>query len=54
MHNLAGDPAYRAVTRQMCRRMWKFAAQEGDTAINPYLTVGLAPFGPGEAFEPDR
>ncbi len=50
MRNLAGDPAYAGVVREMCRRMWRFAAAEDDTAINPYITVGLAPWGPAEAF----
>ena len=50
MTNLAGDPAYAEVVRDMCRRMWRFAAAEDDAAINPYITVGLAPWGPAEAF----
>ena len=50
MHNLAADPAYADVVREMCRRMWRFAYHEDDTAINPYITVGLAPYGPAEAF----
>jgi arylsulfatase A-like enzyme len=50
MTNLAGDPAYEAIKRQMCARMWRFAYQENDSAINPYITVGLAPFGPAVAF----
>ena len=50
MRNLAGDPAYEPVKREMCRRMWRFAWQEDDTAITPYVTVGLAPYGPAEAF----
>jgi arylsulfatase A-like enzyme len=52
MRNLARhpDPAHRAVIRQMCQRMWRFAHDHDDTAINPYITVGLAPFGPAEAF----
>lgn len=50
MRNLAADPAYEPVKRAMCRRMWRFARQEGDSAINPYITVGLAPYGPAEAF----
>ena len=50
MRNLAQDPAYKAVLRQMCRRMWPFAHEHDDTAINAYITVGLAPFGPAEAF----
>jgi arylsulfatase A-like enzyme len=50
MYNLADDPAYASVKREMCRRLWRFAYQESDTAINPYITVGLAPYGPAEAF----
>jgi arylsulfatase A-like enzyme len=50
LHNLADDPAYEAVKREMCGRMWRFAYEQGDTAINPYITVGLAPYGPAEAF----
>ena len=50
MHNLADDPAHEAVKRKMCGRMWRFAYQEDDTAINPYITVGLAPYGPAAAF----
>jgi arylsulfatase A-like enzyme len=51
MVNLANDPAYQDVKREMCGRMWRFAHQEADTAISPYITVGLAPFGPAEAFK---
>ena len=50
MRNLAADPAYESVLRDMNRRMWRFAYHEDDSAINPYITVGLAPFGPAEAF----
>jgi arylsulfatase A-like enzyme len=50
MVNLAGDPAFGGVKREMCRRMWRFAYREDDSAINPYITVGLAPYGPAEAF----
>ncbi len=50
MRNLASDPAYETVKQEMCGRMWRFAHAEGDTAINPYITVGLAPYGPAEAF----
>ena len=50
MVNLANDPQYRPVIRDLCGRMWRFAKEEGDQVINPYITVGLAPFGPAEAF----
>jgi arylsulfatase A-like enzyme len=51
MINLAMDPDYEEIKRQMCARMWRFAYQESDTVINPYITVGLAPYGPAEAFK---
>jgi arylsulfatase A-like enzyme len=50
MRNLASDPAYEVLKRNMCARMWRFAWREDDTAINPYITVSLAPYGPAEAF----
>ena len=50
MHNLAGDAAPADVVRDMAGRMWRFACREGDTAVNDYITVALAPYGPAEAF----
>jgi len=50
MVNLAEEPGYMEVKRQMCRRMWRFACREDDQATNPYITTSLAPFGPAEAF----
>ena len=50
MKNLAADPAMQPIIREMCGRMWRFAKREHDSAINAYITVGLAPFGPAEAF----
>jgi arylsulfatase A-like enzyme len=50
MRNLAGDPVWEPVKRELCGRLWRFAASEEDAAINPYITVGLAPYGPAEGF----
>ncbi|MBN2391454.1 MAG: sulfatase-like hydrolase/transferase [Anaerolineae bacterium] len=50
MRNVSDDPTYAEVKRELCGRMWRFAYEEDDTAINPYITVGLAPYGPAEAF----
>lgn len=50
MQNQADNPAYENVKRELCAEMWRFAYQEDDTAINPYITVSLAPYGPAEAF----
>jgi arylsulfatase A-like enzyme len=54
MHNLADDPAYDEVIRELCRQLWQFAYQNDDALINPYITVGLAPYGPAEAFRKDN
>ncbi len=53
LRNVAADPAHADVLRQMVARMWRFARQENDAAINSYITVGLAPYGPAEAFRED-
>ena len=53
MRNVAAEPAYTEIKRALVRRLWKFALKEDDAAINAYITVGLAPWGPAEAFEPD-
>jgi arylsulfatase A-like enzyme len=48
--NLIHEPGQEDVLRDLVRRMWRFAYREQDTAINSYITVGLAPWGPAEAF----
>ncbi|MBI3923865.1 MAG: sulfatase-like hydrolase/transferase [Armatimonadetes bacterium] len=50
MRNLSADPSCDAVKREMAQRMWCFAYREEDAAMNPYGTVALCPWGPGEAF----
>jgi len=50
MHNVADDPLYEDIKLSLVRRLWKFAHRENDGAINSYITVGLAPRGPAEAF----
>ena len=52
MRNLAELSAYQSVKHHMCQRLWKFAYQQGDTAINAYITTALAPQGPASAFWP--
>ena len=46
MRNLAQDPRYLPVIKEMCSRMWKKGYEERDINCNPYPTVSLAPFGP--------
>jgi arylsulfatase A-like enzyme len=53
MTNVADDPAYADVKHDLVRRLWKFAYEEEDTATNAYITVGLVPYGPAEAFRAD-
>ncbi|KPJ52748.1 MAG: hypothetical protein AMS16_05970 [Planctomycetes bacterium DG_58] len=53
MKNLAGDPAHADIKRELIRKMWRFAASQDDSAINAYITTGLAPWGPAEAFRTD-
>jgi arylsulfatase A-like enzyme len=50
-NNLFGDPQYAAVVKELSRRIWMFAHSVEDVCINPYIMVGLAPYGPGIAFE---
>jgi len=51
--NLVADKAYDPIIREMAGRMWRFAQRENDSAINAYITVSLAPYGPGQAFSKD-
>jgi len=53
MKNLAADGAYDDVKRDLIRKMWRFGATQNDSAINGYITTGLAPWGPAEAFRQD-
>jgi arylsulfatase A-like enzyme len=49
LRNLAADPAHQAVLRQLSARTWAACRDHGDTAPCDYLTVNLAPVGPGAA-----
>ncbi len=51
LHNLAQDETLEPIKRNLCKRLWQFAYEQDDNSmLNPYVTVGLAPYGPGEAF----
>lgn len=45
--NLAARPEYKPVRRELARRLWQFARENRDTAVNSYIMTGLAEFGPG-------
>ncbi|MBE7465113.1 MAG: sulfatase-like hydrolase/transferase [Planctomycetes bacterium] len=48
--NVASDPAYTAIKRDLCGKMWRFAERERDEMLfNPYWTVAMAPYGPADA-----
>ncbi len=47
MSNVIDAPENREIIRQLLTRLWQFARENDDTAINPYIMVGLAPLGPG-------
>jgi arylsulfatase A-like enzyme len=49
IHNLADDPLYEDLKRDMVTRMWRFAYKEKDIVGNAYFTVALAPWGPNIA-----
>jgi len=49
--NRADEPALQPILRGLAGRLWRFAYDRRDVCINPYIMVGLAPFGPGIAFE---
>ena len=49
--NLAASPEHKPVLRAMARRLWQFAHDNRDTAVNPYIMVSLAEYGPGILFE---
>lgn len=53
MVNLSDHPDLQEVKRDLVGRMWRFARREADGMINNYITVSLAPWGPGEAFRGD-
>jgi len=49
MINLAEQPEHAEKKRELIQKMWHFAAKTDDHIFNPYATVAMAPFGPGDA-----
>ena len=47
LNNLAGDPRYQGVVRELVGELWRFAKANSDTYINPYIMTALMPYGPG-------
>jgi len=49
--NLADSLDHKPILRAMAKRLWQFAYDNRDTAINSYILVSLADYGPGIIFE---
>ncbi len=49
MKNLAEEPGHAEVKRELVRKMWRFGVKTDDHIFNPYATVAMAPWGPGDA-----
>lgn len=47
MKNLAADPAYETVKKEMYMRIWKFGLEHEEHLVNDYIMTALADFGPG-------
>jgi arylsulfatase A-like enzyme len=47
--NLADRPEHAEVKRALVHKMWRFAASTQDHVFNQYVTVAMAPWGPGDA-----
>lgn len=47
MRNVAADPEYTEVVREMYRKLWKFMYEHQDMMGDDYVTTALAQYGPG-------
>ncbi len=54
MKNLIGRPQMQPVVRAMCERMWRFAYDNKDNIVNPYIMTAFAPHGPGVIFQGEK
>ena len=50
LHNIYDQKRYGDIIRHYSRKLQHFAMETGDQAVNPYIMVGLAAYGPGFAF----
>jgi len=51
MKNIASDPAYEAVKKEMYTRIWEFGLAHEEQMINEYIMTAMADYGPGIAIE---
>lgn len=52
MHNIINDD-HDDVIKMMCKEMWRFARESGDSCTCPYIMVAVAPNGPGILWDDD-
>ncbi len=50
MVNRQADPGLANEKRELYRQLWRFAHEQGDVPPNAYITLAMAPHGPGLAF----
>ncbi len=51
--NLADDDSHSETKHELCARMMRLQSEAGDACPSAYITVGLHPWGPAEAFRQD-
>ncbi len=51
MHNVIDQYKESVVVKELCKELWRFAKDHQDVCINPYIMVGIAPYGPGIIYE---
>jgi len=51
MKNLATDPAYQAVIKELYTQIWKFGFEHEEHLVNDYIMTALADYGQGLALE---
>lgn len=42
---------YGNIVKEMCEKLWKFAYDNKDNCVNPYIMTAFAPYGPGIIFD---
>jgi choline-sulfatase len=52
MHNIINDD-HDDVIKMICKKMWRFARESGDSCTCPYIMVAVAPYGPGILWDDD-
>ncbi len=51
MKNLAKDKSHQETRKELYKKLWNFAYENNEDAVNPYIFTGLAEYGPAQAFK---